>query len=89
MGSVTSWIPQLVLVLLTDTVQQNCLGKDSHIKVTGMLVVSFRGLNYGFWSHLGCSGQNADISAIKVSFRVAREEIIKKPVILLILCWWP
>ena len=24
-----------------------------------MLVVSFRGVNFGFWSHLGCSGQNA------------------------------
>ena len=25
----------------------------------GMFVVSFRGVNFGFWSHLGCSGQNA------------------------------
>ena len=24
-----------------------------------MLVVSLRGVNFGFWSHLGCSGQNA------------------------------
>ena len=28
---------------------------------TGMLVVSLRGVNFGFWSHLGCSGQSADI----------------------------
>ena len=27
----------------------------------GMLVVSLRGVNFGFWSHLGCSGQNAII----------------------------
>ena len=41
-----------------------------------MLVVSLRGLNFGFWSHLGCSGKNAIIFdlAVKVSFRVAREK---------------
>ena len=27
----------------------------------GKLPVSFRGVNNGFWSHLGCSGQNTDI----------------------------
>ena len=27
----------------------------------GMLVVSPRGVNFGFWSHLGYSGQNAII----------------------------
>ena len=32
-----------------------------HMKVVGMLVVSLRGVNFGFWSHLGCSGQNAII----------------------------
>ena len=25
---------------------------------TGMLVVSLRGVNFGFWTHLECSGQN-------------------------------
>ena len=50
-------------------------GGDSHVKGAGMLVVSFRGVNYGFWFHFGCSGQNANISlTIRVSFRVAREE---------------
>ena len=34
-------------------------GKDSHIEREGMLIVSLRGVNFGFWSHLGCSGQNA------------------------------
>ena len=28
---------------------------------TGMLVVSLRGVNFRFWSHLGCSGQNVTI----------------------------
>ena len=36
-------------------------GGTPHMKGVGMLVVSFRGVNFGFWSHLGCSGQNAII----------------------------
>ena len=36
-------------------------GGDSHMKQTGMLVVSLRGENFGFWSRLGCSGQSANI----------------------------
>ena len=35
--------------------------EDSHIKRGGMLVVSLRGVNFGFWSHLGCFRQNAII----------------------------
>ena len=31
------------------------------MKGVGMLVVSLKGVNFGFWSHLGCSGQNAII----------------------------
>ena len=51
-------------------------GGTPHIKVVGMLVVSLRAVNFGFWSHLGCSGQNAIIYlAAKVSFGVAREKI--------------
>ena len=34
-------------------------GGTPHMKGVGMLVVSRRGLNFGFWSQLGCSGQNA------------------------------
>ena len=45
------------------------------MKVVGMLVVSLRGVNFEFWSHLGCSGQNAIIFTVKVLFRVAREKI--------------
>ena len=31
------------------------------MKQTGMLVVSCRGVNFQFWSRLGCSGQSANI----------------------------
>jgi len=37
-------------------------GGDSLMKQTGMLVVSLRGVNFGFWSLLGFSGQSANIS---------------------------
>ena len=46
-----------------------------HIKRGGMLVVSPGGVNFGFWSHLGCLGKMQSYVAVKVSFRVAREEI--------------
>ena len=36
-------------------------GGESHMKGAGMLVVSFRGANLGFWTHLGCSVQNVMI----------------------------
>ena len=36
-------------------------GDTPHMKGVEMLVVSLRGVNFGFWSHLGCSGQNAII----------------------------
>ena len=35
--------------------------EHSHMKQTGMLVVLLRGLNFGVWSRLGCSGQGANI----------------------------
>ena len=38
-------------------------GGTPHMKGLGMLVVSLRGVNFGFWSHLGCSGQLAIISS--------------------------
>ena len=31
----------------------------------GMLVISLRGVNFGFWSRLGCSGQSANILSRK------------------------
>ena len=41
-------------------------GKDSHMKGAGIFVVPLRGVNFRFWSRIGCSG----------SFRVALEEIL-------------
>ena len=32
-----------------------------HMKGVGMLAVSLRDVNFRFWSHFGCSGQNAII----------------------------
>ena len=34
---------------------------DSYMKQTGMLVVSLRVVNFGFWSRFGCSGQSTNI----------------------------
>ena len=50
---------------VSDIAQVHCEndpgGGDSHMKQTGMLVVSLRGVNFGLWSRLGCSGQSANI----------------------------
>ena len=43
-------------------------GGDCHMKRAGMLAVSLSGVNFGFWSHLGCSGQNAVIFSRKGLF---------------------
>ena len=39
---------------------QHARGGTLHMKGVGMLV-SLRGINFGCWSHLECSGQNAII----------------------------
>ena len=36
-----------------------------HMKGARILVVSLKGVNFGFWSYLGCSGQNAIIFSRK------------------------
>ena len=36
-------------------------GGTPRMKGVGMLVVSLRGVNFGFWFQLGCSTQNAII----------------------------
>jgi len=38
------------------------------MKGVGMLFVSLRGVNFGFWSHLRCSGQNAVF--LELGFRI-------------------
>ena len=52
-------------------------GGDSHMKQTGMLVLSLRVVNFGFWSRLGCSGQPIFYAA-KVSFWVPRRHRIMR-----------
>ena len=32
-------------------------GGTPHTKGVGMLIISLRGVNFGIWSHLGCSGK--------------------------------
>ena len=39
---------------------------DFHMEQTGMLVVLLRGVNFGFWSRLGCSGQSVNILCMHV-----------------------
>ena len=41
-----------------------------HIKVTGMLVISFRDRNCNFWSHLECPERKAKIFPIQISVGV-------------------
>ena len=46
------------------------------MKVVRMLVVVLRGVNFRFWPHLGCSGQNAIIfSREALVYRVALEKL--------------
>ena len=40
------------------------------MKGVGMLVVSHRGVNFGFWSHLACSGNNVHT---RESFSIIKE----------------
>ena len=48
-------------IFFSDIIVPGGGGGDSYMKQTGMLVVSLRGVNFGFWSRLGCPGQSADI----------------------------
>ena len=36
-----------------------------HMKGVGMLAVSLKDVNFRFWSHFGCSGQNAIIFSLE------------------------
>ena len=46
---------------VSHAIMNDALGRTPHMKGVGMLVVSLRGINFGFWSHLGCPWQNAII----------------------------
>ena len=43
-------------------------GGTPYMKGVGMLVLSLMGVNFGFWSRLGCSGQNTIIFSRKGFF---------------------
>ena len=51
-------------------------GGNSYMKQTGMLVVSLRGVNFGFWSRLGYSGQSANILSCQGLVLGFREETL-------------
>ena len=63
--------------LLNQYIFHLCHRGDSYMKGAGMLVVSIRGVNFGFWSHLGCSGQNATIFNHKGLFKGCLRRKIK------------
>ena len=42
-----------------------------------MLVVLLRGVNFGFWSHVGSSGQNAIVCRPYVAAKVSFSRLIK------------
>ena len=48
------------------------------MKGAGMLVVSLRGVNFRFWSRLGCSGQNTIIFSRKGLFYGCNRRNVKK-----------
>ena len=51
-------------------------GEQTDVIMTGMLAVSLRGANHGFWSHLECSGRTSHICICQVSWvGIAREEL--------------
>ena len=53
-------VPYLTAFIFS-VIQSRGGGGNPYMKGVGMFVVSLRGVNFGFWSHLGCSGQNAII----------------------------
>ena len=73
MGNITTTSIFTEITLMELRCKQVTWG-DSHMKAARMLV-SLRVVNFGFWSLLGCSGQTSLYLAVKISFRVVREEI--------------
>ena len=58
------WAPQAVnLILDIERIQRRAApgGWTLHMNGVGMLVVWLKGVNFGFWSQLGCSEQHAII----------------------------
>ena len=61
------WVSLQLEGRLKKYVQPRGRAWDSYKKQTGMLVVSLRCVNFGFWSRLGCSGQSANILSLQRS----------------------
>ena len=40
------------------------------MKQKGMLTISLRGINFGFWSRLGCSAQSPNILSCHLRYRL-------------------
>ena len=59
-------VPFVILSAYVSTIKPTGVkipgGGDSHLKGTGMLVVSLRGVTFRFWSRLGSFWQNVIIS---------------------------
>ena len=57
---VTMILVKIMLIIYLLNLQQAEVrgggGGTLHMKRVGMLVASLRGVNFGFWSRLGCSG---------------------------------
>ena len=56
-----SGVNEYVIIIFSSPGGELPRGGDSYMKQTGVLVVSLRGVNFRFWSRLGCSGQSANI----------------------------
>lgn len=52
------------------------------MKMSGMFVILFRGINQGFWNHLGVNDKMPLFVAVKGLFMVSLEEIIVKEMLL-------
>ena len=69
-----NWIQSLAMPISV----MNARGGNSHIKVTGMLVVSLWGVNRRFWSHLGCLGWKGIICPFRYRLVLCIKKIYKK-----------
>ena len=57
------------------------------MKGVGMLFVSLRSINFGFWSHLGCCGQNVIIFSPERLVQGCTQKNIKKYIYIDCLCF--
>ena len=64
----------MVLVYVPQLVSSWPVGEgEFRMKQKGMLVVSLRGANFGFWSCLGCSGHSTNILSRQETLNYTRK----------------